>query len=180
MTTVWCEVPRDVVAVRGDDAETYLQGQLQPGRDRRSTPARRRGRSCCSRRARSTCCVGIHRVNDRTFVLDTDAGWGQALLDRLLRFKLRVKVDLDRVAWRMIAVRGPAAPALGPGALASWWAAPGAVDLLGEDVAPPPEAEAVAAADLERLRVEAGWPVMGVRAHHRHDPGRGRRGADRR
>ena len=42
----------------------------------------------------------IHRVHDRTFVLDTDAGFGQALLDRLLRFKIRMKVDIEPVAWR--------------------------------------------------------------------------------
>jgi len=160
MTTVWCEVPRDVVAVRGDDAETYLQGQCS--QDVTKIDA---GASAWSFVLQPSGKVDvlcrIHRVNDRTFVLDTDAGWGQALLDRLLRFKLRVQVDLDRVAWRMIAVRGPAAPTLGPGVLSSWWAAPGAVDLLGEDVAPPPEAEAVAATDLERRRVEAGWPVMG-------------------
>jgi folate-binding protein YgfZ len=160
MSTIWCEVPRDVVAVRGDDAETFLQGQCSQDVARIDA-----GASAWSFVLQPTGKVDvlcrIHRVNDHTFVLDTDAGWGQALIDRLQRFKLRVRVDLDRVAWRMIAVRGPQVPPLGPGALAGWWSAPGAVDLLGDEVAPPAGTEAVAAADLERLRIEAGWPVMG-------------------
>jgi folate-binding protein YgfZ len=158
--TVWCEVPRDFVAVRGDDAESYLQGQCS--QDVAKIDA---GASAWSFLLQPSGKVDvfcrIHRVNDRAFVLDTDAGWGQALIERLVRFRLRVKVEVDRMAWRMLAVRGPGAPAVGPGALASWWGAPGAVDLVGDDVAPPADAQAVAAADMERLRVEAGWPVMG-------------------
>ena len=179
MTTVWCEVPRDVVAVRGHDAETYLQGQCS--QDVTKIDA---GASAWSfvlqPPGKVDVLCRIHRVNDRTFVLDTDAGWGQALLDRLLRFKLRVKVDLDRVAWRMIAVRGPAAPAAGPG---------GAGQLVGRaGRRRPPRGGRGAAAGgrgrgRRRPRAPAGRSGVaghGVRAHHRHDPGRGRRGADRR
>ena len=122
----------------------------------------------------------IHRVNDRTFVLDTDAGWGQALLDRLLRFKLRVKVDLDRVA--LADDRGARA---GRARARSG----GAGQLVGRAGRrrPPGRGRRAAAGSRGRGRRRPRAPASrsgvaghGVRAHHRHDPGRGRRGADRR
>ena len=59
--------------------------------------ARRGRRSSCSRRARSTCGGGCTRVGEQEFLIDVDAGYGQALLDRLNRFKLRVDVVLEPV-----------------------------------------------------------------------------------
>ena len=40
----------------------------------------------------------ITRLDAEQFVLDTDAGWGERLVARLNRFKLRTKVDIEVLA----------------------------------------------------------------------------------
>jgi folate-binding protein YgfZ len=84
--------PRDTVTVSGPDALSYLQTQasqdlrdLAVGESRWTfllTPAGR-----VESLARAT------RADDETVVLDTDAGWGSALLDRVNRFKIRVRAE---------------------------------------------------------------------------------------
>jgi folate-binding protein YgfZ len=158
---VWSEVARDFVALRGADAESFLQGQCSQDVERIDT-----GASAWSFLLQPSGKVDvlcrIHRVNDGTFVLDTDGGWGQAMLDRLERFKLRVKVELTRLGWRCLAVRGGEGPPVGPGTLVGWWGSLTEVDLVGDSVDPPAGAEAIGATAYERLRIEAGWPAMGA------------------
>ncbi len=156
---VWCEMARDFVAVRGPDAESFLQGQCSQDVLAIDT-ASSAWSFVLQPSGKVDALVRIHRVNDQTFVLDLDGGSGAALLARLQRFKIRVKVELDVADWRCIAVRGAAIP-LGPGVLASWWGRPDAVDLVGTDVVPPDGARPTDQDGLERLRVEAGWPAMG-------------------
>jgi folate-binding protein YgfZ len=156
----WCEVARDVVAVTGTDAESFLQGQLS-----QDVAAIDTGSSAWSFVLQPTGRVEVlcrvHRVNDRTFVLDTDGGWGEALVERLLRFRLRVDVDVSRLAWRCLSLLG-ADLTPGPGVVVGWWDEPGRVDLLGADVTPPEGAEGIGADEYERARIEAGWPAMGT------------------
>ena len=104
------------------------------------------------------------RVTDDDFVLDTDAGWGPTVIERLNRFKIRVKADIEAMeGWRCLAVRGPDAhQAVPDGTPADWPGLPG-VDLLGPDVVPPPAAAArpCSLEAYEIVRIEAGVPVMG-------------------
>jgi folate-binding protein YgfZ len=83
-------------------------------------------------------------IADNAFLLDVDAGWGDAVVDRLTRFKLRTKADIARVGgWQCIAV-------LRDGEL---------VEEIIDDI----EVEGVSA-DLEEyevLRIKAGIPAMG-------------------
>jgi folate-binding protein YgfZ len=87
-------------------------------------------------------------------VLDTDEGFGDTMVARLNRFKIRVKADIVPLEWRCIAVRGTAADGV-----ASWG---GGIDLLGPDPQPPVSVSAGSADDLLAARIAAVWPAMGA------------------
>ena len=148
----WCEYPRDVIQVVGADAGSYLQSQLS--QDLRSLQV---GESTWSFVLQPTgkveVLLRVWRTADDTFVLDTDAGFGDAMVARLNRFKIRVKADIERLEWRCIAVRGAA----GQG-LVAWG---NGYDLLGDDVAPPADVPEGGATQLLEARIEAVWPAMG-------------------
>ena len=98
-------------------------------------------------------------------MLETDAGFGPAVIERLNRFKLRVACDLDLLAWRCVAVRGPrshevAAAGTGTVVAADWPGLPGA-DLVGESAGPPDGVPRCSLEAYEAVRIEAGIPVMG-------------------
>ena len=148
------------MAVRGRDAADFLQGQCSQDVTRLDA-----GASAWSFVLQPTGKVDvlcrIHRVNDETFVLCVDGGFGDALVARLQRFKLRVQADLDRLGWRSMALVGAdAAP--GPGVVVGWWGGRDGAELVGPAVAAPAGAVEVDAAAFERLRIEAGWPAMGA------------------
>jgi len=154
----WVETPRDVVRVAGPDALDYLQGQLSQelrpvavGDSRWTLLLQPNGRVDVLARA--------WRTEDDVFVLDTDAGFGDELTARINRFKIRVKVDVEPLAWRCVAVRGSGS-AVPEGAVAGWWGRD--YDLLGPDPQPPADVAAGSVADLEAARIEAGWPAMGA------------------
>lgn len=149
----WCEYPRDVVQVSGPDAASYLQSQLS--NDLRPLAV---GQSLWSFVLQPTGKVDVllrvWRTADDTFVLDTDAGFGDVMVARLQRFKIRVKAEIEPLAWRCVAVRGGAADGLvgwGEGA-----------DLLGPDVEAPVGVDAGTPDRLLVARIEAGWPAMGA------------------
>jgi folate-binding protein YgfZ len=99
----WIE--RDVLLVRGRDTVSYLQGQLSQelsglvvGRATLSLLLEPQGRM--------DALVRVTRVGDEAIVLDTDAGFGEAVADRLRRFKLRSRLELVPLEWRCLALRG--------------------------------------------------------------------------
>lgn len=84
---------RDTVFVQGPDAQKYLQSQIAQtlegiglGEVRWSFVLDPTGKIVSLAR--------VTRRADHEFVLDTDAGFGQLLFDRLNRFKLRVDAEL--------------------------------------------------------------------------------------
>ena len=86
------EAARDRLTVEGDDAMTYLQSQIaqeitdiEVGETRWTLVLEPNGKIDTLAR--------ITRTADTTFVLDTDAGFGQTLEARINRFKIRVKAD---------------------------------------------------------------------------------------
>ena len=99
----WWRVPRDFVRVTGPDAQVFLQGQLsqdidslQPGHTRLSFLLQPTGKVDAF--------VRVSCIAHEAFLLDVDAGWGDAVVDRLQRFKLRTKADITRVGgWQCIA-----------------------------------------------------------------------------
>lgn len=153
----WCDSPRDSILVSGADAEKYLQSQLsqdlrpmQPGDSAWSFVLAPTGKV--------ESLVRVARRDDATFLLDTDAGHGDALIARLTRFRIRVAVDFVEVDRRIVAVRG-GEPEAAPGHLVAWGSGVD-VDLdAGGEV--PSDAVAGTADDLEAARVAAGWPALG-------------------
>ena len=98
-------LPRDVFAVRGVDAEAYLQGQLSQdiialavGGTTDSLLLQPDGKLSALLR--------VTRFDAQGFVLDTDAGFGDAAVARLKKFLLRSKVEIERLEWRCLALRG--------------------------------------------------------------------------
>lgn len=150
------EYPRDVVQVAGPDAMTYLQSQLS--QDLRPLQV---GQSVWSFVLQPTGKVDVllrvWRTADDTFVLDTDAGFGEVMVARLNRFKIRVKAEITTLPWKCLAVHGGAtAP---EGALVAWGTG---YDLLGESPVAPEGATPGDAEYLLAARIGAIWPAMGA------------------
>ena len=150
----WNPYPRDVVQVSGPDAASFLHSQLSQEIRPLSV-----GESAWSFVLQPTgkieVLLRIWRVGDASFVLDTDAGFGEAMIARLNRFKIRVKAEISTLSWRCIAVRGEGATTVD--GLASW----GGVDLLGGAPSAPSGVDAGSPDDLLSARIAAAWPAMG-------------------
>jgi tRNA-modifying protein YgfZ len=99
----WWRVPRDFVRISGPDARPFLQGQLsqdidtlEPGSTRLSFLLQPTGKVDAF--------VRVSCIAQEAYLLDVDAGWGDAVVDRLQRFKLRTVADIARVGgWQCIA-----------------------------------------------------------------------------
>ena len=86
--------PRDVVVVEGPDAATYLQWQV--AQDLRPLAIGGTAWTLVLEPAGKVVALArVGRPSEERFELDTDAGYGDALLARLARFKIRVQADLD-------------------------------------------------------------------------------------
>ena len=92
---------RDTVRAHGADAEMYLQGQISQDVEELGD-----GDTAWSLLLQPTgklvSWFRIHRVSADDYLLDTDAGHGQAMIARLERFKLRTDVSFEAVAGRSI------------------------------------------------------------------------------
>jgi folate-binding protein YgfZ len=159
-------IERDVVTVTGEEALPFLQGQLS-----QDVEALGVGESAWSLLLQPTgkveAWLRATRTAEDAVLLDVDPGFGERVLARLQRFKLRTQVDLTTARWTGWALRGPTIErreAAGPEVLsvpAAWPGVPG-VDLLGPSVDPLPGVDEADPAALVALRVEAGVPAMGA------------------
>jgi folate-binding protein YgfZ len=160
-------LPRDVIRVHGPDALSFLQGQLS-----QDVEALADGGSAWSLllqpQGKVDALVRVTRLAADDHLLDVDEGYGDRVVERLLRFKLRVKADVERAAFQCLALRGPrsheaAATVAEHGALlldADWPGLAG-VDLIGTDPALPSDVPECGLDAYEAVRIEAGVPVMG-------------------
>jgi anthranilate synthase component 1 len=158
---------REALLVRGPDALSFLQGQVSHDVDIPVGTAR--DALVLSPQGKVVALVRVTRLSDDELVIDTEAGYGAAVVERLNRFKLRVKVEISPLGWTCVAVRGPEAKPLAeslaaahPGVVVLPWEWGGyeGFDVLGEGIAVDPGAEADAGA-LEAARIAAGVPRMG-------------------
>ena len=86
------QAARDRVTVSGADAQTYLQSQIaQEIRDLEIGSAR--WTFVLDPTGKIDVLARIQRTGDDVFVLDTDAGFGETLLSRIDRFKIRVDAE---------------------------------------------------------------------------------------
>jgi folate-binding protein YgfZ len=158
------EIDRDVVRVAGPDALAYLQGQLSQNVEDLDV-----GSTALSFLLAPTGKVDawlrVTRRSGDEVILDVAGGHGEAVLARLRRFLLRTKADVDPLAWRAVALRGPGAEAVAGDdrlTVPALWPGVEGVDLLGPDVAPPPGVEVVGRDAFESLRIRAGVPALGA------------------
>ncbi len=171
-------LPRDVFAVRGDDAPAYLQGQLS-----QDIAALAVGGSADSLLlepdGKLSALLRVTRVDAQGYVLHTDAGFGDTMVARLKKFLLRSKVEVERLEWRCLALRGSGVDRALAGAVAGAgtgilllpfeWNGWSGIDLLGprEAVVDPasgtlPEGVVFCTAEaFEACRIASGIPAMG-------------------
>jgi len=156
------DLPRDFIRVVGPGALTFLQGQLS---QQVEIPV---GASAWSLllqpQGKVVALLRLSRMGDEEYVLDTEGGWAAAVVERLNRFKLRVKADIEVVeGWECLAVRGPRAHEVAPGGVAADWPGFAGVDLIGPagEVEPPAGVRVCSHAAYELARIESGVPVMG-------------------
>ncbi|MGH9085315.1 MAG: YgfZ/GcvT domain-containing protein [Acidimicrobiales bacterium] len=158
-------IQRDVVRAGGPEAVEYLQGQLSQDvavlADGESRPA-----LLLQPSGKVDAWLRLTRLGDDDLLLDVQQGWGDAVLARLSRFKLRTKVDLDLERWSGLAVRGPGAGDVeapsGTMALTAAWPGVEAVDLLSGGELALAGVPLVDGSALDALRIECGVPAMGA------------------
>jgi tRNA-modifying protein YgfZ len=158
---------RAVISVIGPDARSYLQGQisqdllsLQPGESVEAL--------VLSPQGKLDAYVRVALVSDEELFLDVEPAYGEATLERLKRFKLRIKATLELGIEPMVSLRGPKSEALiAPGrhdgafAHVVAWPGLGGIDLIGASAALPAGVDLGDLAALEVARIAAGWPRMG-------------------
>jgi folate-binding protein YgfZ len=157
---VWLE--RDVIAARGPETAPFLQGQLS--QDVLAIPDGGSGWSwVLAPTGKVEALVRVSRLAEDDWLLDTDAGWGEGLLARLKKFKLRMKVDFEARPWRILGLRGATVERDGaPGVVVAPWPRFDGVDVIAEHPGPPGDWPVMPAADFEAVRIAAGLPKMGA------------------
>ena len=173
----WSDWPRDFVEVTGADARAYLHSQLSQDVQAMAV-GEARWSYLLQPNGKVDALLRVTETGEGRFVLDVDKGFGAAVLVRLERFRIRVKVDMEPLPWHCVAVRGAEAASVAVAAaggdtwsVPSWWGDPSAWDVIGPESAPPAGVPTADRARLERARVEAGWPAMGAELTERTIPG---------
>jgi tRNA-modifying protein YgfZ len=159
-------IARDVVTVQGPEATDFLQGQLS-----QDVAGVAVGDSAPSLLLQPTGKVDawlrVTRTDDDRYLLDVEQGFGDAVLARLQRFKLRTNADLALDHLSGLAIRGPGAAAFAPEAPSTLaadagWPGVEGIDLLSGDALALAGVALAARSDLEALRIECGVPAMGA------------------
>ena len=147
------DVGLDLINVDGPDAPAFLQGQLS-----QDVLGLAEGRTAWSFLLQPTgkvdALLRVLRTGEDSFILAVDAGYGAGVVERLNRFKLRVKAEVrpfsnPALVWVREGEDGPAAA-------------------MGD---PPAGTVLEPASAYERLRVERGWPAMGAELDEKTIPG---------
>ena len=159
-------IARDVISVEGPEATDFLQGQLS-----QEVATLAVGASAPSLLLQPTGKVDawlrVTRTGDERLLLDVEQGFGDAVLTRLKRFKLRTKAELALGHLSGLAIRGPGAAGFAPEERstlqsAAGWPGVEGIDLLSEDPLALAGVPLADRSDLEALRIECGVPAMGA------------------
>ncbi len=179
MSTRWLSERRDGLVVAGEGAATYLHSQLaQEVRD--VAVGESRWTLVLEPNGHVTALARLWRRAEDEFVLDTEAGFGEVLHERLARFMIRVKATIEPAVIEAVTpVRDlrpddpdaetpevGAPPRESAGSVVGWWGLGGVLLSLGRDAAGEDaragERDSGEGADLLAARVGAGWPAMGA------------------
>jgi len=161
-------VSRDVIRATGGDAEKFLQGQLS--QDISSlAPGESAWTLLLKPQGKVDAWLRITRIDVDTYLMDVDAGHGEAALARLNRFKLRTDCELASEEWSTVSIRGAGSGAvevpLESGAevvVPAEWPGVEGIDLLGPNVVLPEGLDVGDSDALNALRIRAGVPAMGA------------------
>ncbi|MGQ0744642.1 MAG: CAF17-like 4Fe-4S cluster assembly/insertion protein YgfZ [Acidimicrobiales bacterium] len=171
---VWLE--RDFVAVSGPDSQRFLQGQLSQDLNRPGGggpwPSPSAWSLLLAPQGRMVALVRAWAESADTWMLDVDPGVGPAVVERLVRFKLRVKAELSlHTGWQVLGLRGPGVAGLATGPppsvdadvrrLDASWRNLAGVDLVGPAPTPPDGFPLIERSEHEVRRILAGMPVVG-------------------
>lgn len=157
-------MPRDLVIASGDDAVSFLNGQLSQAINPISVGASRWS-LLLDPKGRVTAWLRVTRVADDTFWLDSERGVGADIVTRLNRFLLRTKVSFSLVEAECFAVRGTNLPNRPPTSADQivvdiGWQGTEGFDVIGPKVVQPAGPLGDAGV-LEALRIQDGVPRMG-------------------
>lgn len=159
MSVFWIRIDRDVISVNGPDARSFLQSQLSQDVAGMST-----GEALASfllqPAGKVDALVRVACASDQSFTLDVDQGWGNAVMVRLQRFKIRVKVEMAVQTRSCLAYRGCAGERI-EHALPAWRSDGSAFDVIEVAAVPVYGIRQGSQAEYDALRVCAGWPLMG-------------------
>jgi folate-binding protein YgfZ len=155
---------RDVIQASGPEAATFLQGQLS-----QDVQALADGECAWSWVLAPTgkvdALVRVIRLSEGEWLLDTDQGWGELVEARLNRFKLRTKVSVQALPWKVLGLRFTADEGLdrpaGTVEVVSSWPLLEGVDRLGESPVVPNGFPMRSPEGYETARIMAGFPRMG-------------------
>ncbi len=120
--------PRDVVVVEGADALTYLHSQVSQDLQGMEV-GERRWTFVLEPTGKIESLARVTRSGDDRYELDTDAGFGSALLARIDRFKIRVAADTS-----LTEAEGEADPAEERARIAAGWPRLGIELVPGETI----------------------------------------------
>jgi folate-binding protein YgfZ len=96
METSWLGDQRDLVGIDGPDAATFLQSQASQDL-RAMAVGESRWTFLLQPTGRVDVLARVERSGESTFLFDIDRGFGQILIDRLNRFKIRIKAAVAPV-----------------------------------------------------------------------------------
>ncbi len=179
MTLRLARTTRDVLLVTGPDAASYLQGQLS--QDVETLPVAGLVQTfVLSPQGKVDGWGRLQRVGDEEFEIDVDPGAGPVWEERLNRFLLRTKAEVELVPdVPMIAARAPKGEfGIRARLMDEWlpaqWPGIGGADLLGDDVDDPKAmldaieqgAVEVEWATFEAIRIRSGIPRWGAEIDH--------------
>lgn len=167
-TLLWADLGRDVIDVSGADALSFLHSQL--ANDINNIGIDETVHSLLLEpTGHLVALVRIVRHSDDVLTIDVERGYGETVVKRLLKFVLRSKVSMS-VGSKVVrgfrgnnareVLRDVAAPLC---VLARpWWDDANAIDVIGDANDLPVIGVPTDAAILDTIRVDAGWPRMGV------------------
>jgi folate-binding protein YgfZ len=171
MTLQWVDLDREVIDVDGADALAFLHSQLANDVSQMAI-----GETVHSLLLEPTghvvALVRVVRHGESHLTIDVERGYGDIVIKRLSKFVLRAKVSMTLGHKVVRAFRGEnaqaiaASMALSPCVLAHpWWDDHNAIDVIAEIDALPSLGTRADPDAIDAVRVDAGWPRMGIDIH---------------
>lgn len=162
------DLERDVIDVSGSDALAFLHSQLANDVNNMAV-----GDTVHSLLLEPTghvvALVRLVRHSEEGLTIDVERGYGEAVIKRLSKFVLRAKVSMSLVDKLVRAYRGNDAvaiirDAITPAVITArpWWDDVNAIDVIGAANDVPVVGTQSDPSEIDAVRVDAGWPRMGV------------------